>query len=274
MAKNLLSLLVAAFMLTAVLPMSAFAPIQASSAKDAETVASWDFETDPTEDGWNFIDADNDGKNWTWSTEAYNSGSYSIRSASYDSGALTPDNWAQSPRFDMPEGGATLTFQVKNYSASYPEVFEVWYAFDGMGGMEPIATNQTVTGNAWTEVSYQIPDSDGAQCMIAIRHYGCTDQWKFYIDDVEISEPADQSIITAVDVSGIPARIYDGDFGPDLAANITVPEGANYEIEQMMLVTETDNDIIAVRYDIRIGIAVSGLPKGLDVPDIRFLPQG
>ena len=257
MARKLIALLVAAMMVLALVPAAAFAkaapeqelrlqPVEkadnaaarglqeAEPVKDDEALITWDFEEDPTTSGWNFIDADNDGKNWTWTTETTaNSGTHTIKSASYESGALTPDNWAQSPYFDMPEGGATLSFWVKNYNANYPEVFEVWYGFEGGPGMNPVATNQSVTGSAWTQVSYQIPDSEGARGMIAIRHYGCTNMWEFYVDDVEISAPADPYEITTVEVDGFPTKIYAGQTPDDVLANITIPDDAHYMITEI-----------------------------------------
>ncbi len=254
MAKKLIALFVAAMMALSLIPAAAFAKtapetglklesvqkaenVSARGAKKAEPVkaaVTWDFEEDPT-GTWNFIDADGDGYNWTWNTSASyaHESSGSITSASYQSGALTPDNWAQSPYFDMPEGGATLSFWVKNYSSYYPETFEVWYVYEGMGGMNPLAQNLTVSGTDWTQLSYQLPDSEGAQGMIAIRHYGCTDQYKFYIDDVEISDPADPYAIDPVEVDGFPTRIYAGQTPADVLANVTVPEDAHYIIDQL-----------------------------------------
>ncbi len=256
MTKRIISLLVAAMMVLALIPAAAFAKTEAPAEKLAfepvqrgtnavsrvtpkaepvkDAFITWDFEEDPTTSGWNFLDADNDGKNWTWTTETTaNSGTHTIKSASYESGALTPDNWAQSPYFDMPEGGATLSFWVKNYNANYPEVFEVWYGFEGGPGMNPVATNQSVTGTAWTQVSYQIPDSEGARGMIAIRHYGCTDMWKFYVDDVEISAPADPYMIPTVEVDGFPTKIYAGQTPDEVLANITIPDDAHYMITEI-----------------------------------------
>ena len=246
MTKRLLSLIVAAFMVMALIPMSAFAkedkPI--SDSRDEQVVASWDFETDPIEDGWVFTDDDGDGSNWAWSADGTNfhSATHSITSASYSTDPLTPDNWAQSPYIEVPAGGCTLSFWVKNYSASYPETFQVWYNFEGQVG-EPLAQGVTVEGTTWTELTYQIPDSNGERVAVAIRHYGCTDMWKFFIDDVTVTadvevtptEPADPTAPPMDDyaIHEVCVNGYESPVAGELATDyidFTVPADVHYDI--------------------------------------------
>ena len=246
MTKRLLSLFVAAFMVMALIPMSAFAkedkPI--SDSRDEQVVASWDFETDPIEDGWVFTDFDGDGSNWAWSADGTNfhSGTHSITSASYSTDPLTPDNWAQSPYIEVPAGGCTLSFWVKNYSETYPETFQVWYNFEGQVG-EPLAQGVTVEGTTWTELTYQIPDSNGERVAVAIRHYGCTDMWKFFIDDVTVTadvevtptEPADPTAPPMDDyaIHEVCVNGYESPVAGELATDhvdLTVPADVHYDI--------------------------------------------
>ncbi len=88
---------------------------------DLTTVWSEDFESDPIENGWSFVDMDGDGFNWEWWTAQmhFHSGSGLIASRSYDDddGALTPDNWAVSPAVEIPEG-AVLSFWVRGQDSS------------------------------------------------------------------------------------------------------------------------------------------------------------
>ena len=68
MAKKLIALLVAAMMVLALVPAAAFAKADPKTdtvekadpapkpAPMRTVIDSWDFETDPTEDGWQFLD--------------------------------------------------------------------------------------------------------------------------------------------------------------------------------------------------------------------------
>ncbi|MBR3298672.1 MAG: hypothetical protein IKI64_05640 [Clostridia bacterium] len=95
MFKKIISIIVSALMVMALIPAAAFADAEnraaAAETKDQTSVVIWDFETDPLEDGWQFIDADGDGLTWNRSSAvSAHSGSYMIASASYDGGARTP----------------------------------------------------------------------------------------------------------------------------------------------------------------------------------------
>ncbi|MBR6006757.1 MAG: Ig-like domain-containing protein, partial [Clostridia bacterium] len=213
MAKKLIALLVAAMMVLALVPAAAFAKADPKTdtvekadpapkpAPMRTVIDSWDFETDPTEDGWQFLDNDGDGNNWNWASGTGHSGTYSIMSASYSGGALTPDNWAMSPWVSIPAGGANLSFWVENYSGSYPETFSIYYIVYGDEEWTNIALDESVAGNSWVEKTYFVPDTAGLQARIAIRHHDCVDQWRFYIDDVEIFTPTFPESITANDVT-------------------------------------------------------------------------
>ncbi|MBO4879674.1 MAG: Ig-like domain-containing protein, partial [Clostridia bacterium] len=213
MAKKLIALLVAAMMVLALVPAAAFAKADPKTdtvekadpapkpAPMRTVIDSWDFETDPTEDGWQFLDNDGDGNNWNWASGTGHSGTYSIMSASYSGTALTPDNWAMSPWVSIPEGGANLSFWVENYSGSYPETFSIYYIVYGDEEWTNIALDESVAGNSWVEKTYFVPDTAGLQARIAIRHHDCVDQWRFYIDDVEIFTPTFPESITANDVT-------------------------------------------------------------------------
>ncbi|MBR3297639.1 MAG: choice-of-anchor J domain-containing protein [Clostridia bacterium] len=191
MSKKLLSLFVAALMLLTVLPAGALAEgVRAvPHVKTQTTVAAWDFETDPLEDGWQFIDADGDGLNWNRSTViTAHSGSYTIASSSYDGGARTPDNWAVTPLTALPEGTITLSYAVRTYSSSYPETYRIYVGTtDDIEAMEPVTDDLTSPANeSWRVETVDLSDYAGQNVYIAFRHYNCTDQWRFFIDDVEV----------------------------------------------------------------------------------------
>jgi hypothetical protein len=239
MTKKLISIFVAVMMILSIIPAAALASdgtrlsspaTEKSSPATEKSIAAWDFEEDPTANGWQFADEDGDGHNWIWNDGAAyaHSGTYSIMSESYGSGAYHPDNWAISPSFTVPEGGAEVTMFVKNYSGTYPENYGI-YVITADGANE-IATGQSAAGSGWNEKLYDISDFAGQTVSFAIRHYNVSDMWKFYIDDITVVAPPDPNVITEADVSGFPVRITDNMTVDELTSALTVPADADYEI--------------------------------------------
>lgn len=241
--KKIISLIVAAMMLLAVLPAGvlaegARAAEVGAEVKEATAVASWDFETNPTEAGWQFIDSDGDGSNWGRSTLiTAHSGEYTIASASYDGGVRTPDNWAITPLTELPEGTVTLSYAVRTYSSTYPETYRIYAGTtDDIEAMEPVTDDLYSPSNeSWSVESVDLSDYAGQSVYIAIRHYNCTDQWRFFIDDVEVlagegGEPIDDDpyAIHEVYVDGWGTPIA-GIAGIDHMF-LTTPDGAPYYI--------------------------------------------
>ncbi|MBQ2110245.1 MAG: choice-of-anchor J domain-containing protein [Clostridia bacterium] len=236
--KKILSLLVAFCLLFGLVP-AAFAKTEApAETKELTTVASWDFETDAAENGWIFTDADGDGNNWSWVEDGNNahSGSHAIRSDSYLNGtALTPDNWAISPEFTLPEGEAQLSLWIRNFSATYPETFRI-YIGDG-NGLVP-ATDDMEVGSGYENITVDVSAYAGTTTRLAIRHYNCTDQFRMYVDDVQVlaSETGgpgeDPYVIDVIEVDGFKTPV-EGMTCAEWVDGLTVPENANYAISSI-----------------------------------------
>lgn len=202
--KKLLSLIVAAVMVFAVLPLGALAaPAAVEQLEKAPTASRgrnslylWNFETGPEADGWQFIDADGDGYNWQQSDASYHNGAHSIMSESHHSGtALTPDNWAVSPEIELPEGEVLLKFWLRNANNNYQEKFTVYVGTsDDIGAMEPVTEQITVSASAWYTMNVDLSAYAGQSVFIAFRHNGTTNIFKFYMDDVEVIEIPDTLI--------------------------------------------------------------------------------
>ncbi len=102
----------------------------------SEVVLSEDFESGLFPSGWVNYDADGDGNVWgMWQITSQDSqgndvgnGSYCITSASYNGGALTPDNWLIIPNVEL---GGTLTFVARGQDPSWAA--EVFGVFVGVG---------------------------------------------------------------------------------------------------------------------------------------------
>ena len=246
MTKKLISIFVAVMMVLSIIPAAVFAnegarlpspATEKSSTATEKVVASWDFEVDPTENGWQFSDEDGDGHNWSWTTENFHSSSHSIMSESYGVGAYYPDNWAISPAFAVPESGAEVTLFVKNFSATYPENYGVYVITSDTGANE-IAVGQAASGSNWNEKVYDISAFAGMSVSFAIRHYSVSGMWKFYIDDITVTAPHEPNVIYEADVSGFPVRIIENTTPADYTDALVIPEGAEYELVRTDILNE------------------------------------
>ena len=93
----------------------------------------WDFEDADQAGEFTLVDADGDGKGWTWINDKVkaHSGAGVMYSASYDnSGALTPDNWIITPKVKL--GGQFSFWAVaqENMTTYANEKFQV-YLYEG-----------------------------------------------------------------------------------------------------------------------------------------------
>ncbi len=153
----------------------------------------WDFETDPVAQGWSFEDRDGDGYNWTWNYGpdyadfVYYEGQGYMASNSYVNyvGALTPDNWAITPEFEVPANNAQISFWANGQDPSWcDEVFGVYVL---VGGQEiKLGADVTVTADP-TEYVYDLSDYAGETIKFAIRHYNVTDMFILNMDYVVVS---------------------------------------------------------------------------------------
>ena len=146
------------------------------------------------------VDNDGDGKNWSLDSNYYQSGSYSAVSKSYDSGALTPDNWLISPTFSIPAGGTcTLTYYVRAYSSTYyAEHYAVMlstgtvYNDDNTVNLSAFTNTlkeETLTAShygTWTKVTVDMSAYAGQNVTLAWKHYDCTDQSQWYLDTISV----------------------------------------------------------------------------------------
>ena len=175
---------------------------QADTAK-LRGASSWDFETDPAESGFTYIDQDGDGFNWVWhqntGTGNYttHSGDGVMTSASYDNdnqAALTPDNWMISPVCE----GTMLTFWMCGQDASYCEEYVgVYVSTDG----DTTWSNEIAGFTATSEMTQQAVNLSAytGEIQFALRHYNCTDMFYLDIDDIELMSEVPQCTVTFVD---------------------------------------------------------------------------
>ena len=196
--KKILSLIVAAALVFSVLPLGALAAPTAgeqlekapadTSARGRNSLYLWDFETDPLEDGWQFIDSDGDGYNWEQSNLSYHSGANSIMSESHHSGtALTPDNWAIVGPILLRDHSNELRFFARGLGSVTPdETFAVYIGessdIEGMSELIPA----TVTNYAYTEYTADLDEYAGREIYLAVRHFNSDNKYYLAIDRFEV----------------------------------------------------------------------------------------
>ena len=172
---------------------------------------------------WTTIDADGDGYGWVLGSNVggvylaeggslagngYNDSQDLIVSGSYSNvsgvGALTPDNYLVSPKVKL---GGSISFWAKGQDANYPsEVFGVAVSTTdntNASSFTMVGANKTATGN-WVQYTFNLSAYSG-EGYVAIRHYNVSDQFMLDIDDIVITEPADNW----TEITGITANSYE-----------------------------------------------------------------
>ena len=169
---------------------------------------------DGTMDGWVTYDVDGDDFTWKhvwdfWGEDyGYNSNA-SILSASYTNelGPLFPDNYIVTEEKYLIGGASQLTFMVSPFDDNYPNEYYgvavsttgntpedlemIWEEtfVPGKGATREAgatrAQNITREGN-WYLRTVDLSAFEGQEIYIALRHFNCTDQYIFFIDDIAL----------------------------------------------------------------------------------------
>ncbi|MCF0207727.1 MAG: T9SS type A sorting domain-containing protein [Bacteroidales bacterium] len=170
-------------------------------------------------------------------------------------GALSPDNWLITKPIAVPEEGAfVLSFFVAAQDGSYPaehygvyistttpdiSEFELVYeeTLDRNGGAR--------TQGTWKNKNVSLTDYAGQTIYVAWRHFDCTDQYAFLLDDISIAE---KFVIVATAGEG-------GSITPE--GEVFVEEGESQSFEVLA------NENYAI-----LGITVDGVAIDLEGDDL------
>lgn len=181
---------------------------------------SFGFE-DGTINGWTTYDVDGDSYTWEhvddfWTDGyGYNSNA-SILSASFinDIGALYPDNYIVTEEKYLIGDASQLTFMVSPFDDNFPyehygvavsttgntpnDLEMIWEEtfVPGKGAPRDAnavrAQNITREGN-WYLRTVDLSEFSGQEIYIALRHFECTDQYIFFIDDITLTNATKSS---------------------------------------------------------------------------------
>ena len=194
---------------------------------------------------WMTSDRDGDGEDWYIFDDPVHSGPYSVGSYSYHSTARTPDNWLFSPMIKLDASYNRLSFWVSPYSTYWPlETYAAYLVFPNENGeitdeeldnafglvkgtltqgyeilyettpSEGTSSNQ-MQDDGWEHVVVDIPsEHNGKEVFIAIRHFDCTDQYAFILDDIEVTNVPEETVTETASIA--PRFIKDRSQSPSL----------------------------------------------------------
>ncbi|MBE6343861.1 MAG: hypothetical protein E7065_10810, partial [Lentimicrobiaceae bacterium] len=181
-------------------PEVGYAPIP------APTKFSYDFEWANT-DGWDIIDADEDGYKWqsSYYTLGYPGGfghnsEFCMTSLSYAYMPLDPDNYmvteekysifptselsfwvATAAMYPSEHYGVAVSTDGENFTTIYEETYGEWKGGDR-------DRDQDNGLSDWKQVVVSLADYAGQEIYVAIRHFNSADNYVLCVDDIELSK--------------------------------------------------------------------------------------
>lgn len=187
---------------------------------------SEDFEDIDKLGDWMLIDADGDGKYWSYSDQfAAHSGIGLLFSQSYDNstGALTPDNWIITPAIDFKSNcyvSFWVTAQDQSYNAEHYAVYisettpetaadlaNFKLIFEGTNPVEDPMEEETLVDSSdkphlFQRICAPVPaEFAGKTAYIAFRHFNCTDMFYLNLDDVMVTSGMPEATVSSVSIA-------------------------------------------------------------------------
>ncbi|MCF0206742.1 MAG: T9SS type A sorting domain-containing protein [Bacteroidales bacterium] len=191
-----------------------------------ENITEFPFEEDfenGISDCWLNIDADGDTYVWlAGEAPGHGDSGNAAISQSYVNyvGAVTPDNWLITPAFEIPAGSNyELTFfvaaQDESWAAEHYGVYISTTTTD-LSAFQ-LVYEETIDANggsraegqgAWKQKHVDLASYAGQTIYVAWRHFNCTDQFIFLLDDVYVGmkTAAEESVMSEVAVYPNPAN--------------------------------------------------------------------
>lgn len=171
------------------------------TASAQTTIWSDDFNDEDISD-WTLIDVDGDTNNWGDQFEILNQQQQPVTgkgliSRSWQTVALTPDNWAITPAINLSQaqGTVTLNWKVQAAAAEWDEEnYTVYVATTNTAAAftaSPVQFNEIYPGTGAGELFNRTLDLSSfageSTVYIAFRHHDTTDEDFLYIDDVVVT---------------------------------------------------------------------------------------
>lgn len=153
--------------------------------------------------GWTLLDADGDSNNWFWRNTKAHYGDYCLSSASWNTSAFTPDNYAFTPAIELtannyisfwvsastPGSGYDMEHYGVYITEVAPTLDNVSSAVELLAQTYPNGTPVEQTSAGYQHFVLPVPSAfEGKTVYIGIRHFDCTDQEQLVIDDIAVIE--------------------------------------------------------------------------------------
>ncbi|MBN1187031.1 MAG: choice-of-anchor J domain-containing protein [Bacteroidales bacterium] len=162
--------------------------IKSFKTRDGFTAFTIDYLTSPMADwldaGFGDIDKDGDGNSWYMVYYDEEASQIWMKSASWASSPLTPENYLLLPMMNFEGVDGTLTINMQSTDANYPaEKFKVVVSnepitVDNCQQAEVLFTHTMADGNVFTK-AIEVPASyEGGEVYFAIAHFDCTDNYQ------------------------------------------------------------------------------------------------
>ena len=147
-------------------------------------------------EGWTTIDADGDGQAWYIFTPNGNEDKYGnpwvfdescATSASYNNGALTPDNWLVTPQIEL-NGMMHVWLRAQDPDWTY-ENFAIYLSTTGanVADFTTVLVPETSATGEYVEFTVDLSEYAGQRGYIAFRHFDCTDMFRLNVDNFSIN---------------------------------------------------------------------------------------
>ncbi|OYT15912.1 MAG: hypothetical protein B7C24_10495 [Bacteroidetes bacterium 4572_77] len=160
-----------------------------------------DFESGYMPTGWVTYDVDNDGYNWTNSSEIgmvnAHSGEYVMISASWVDVPLTPNNWAVTPPIEISSESELSWWVVAQDDLWSDEFYRVWISTTGnaVEDFNTVLYEGLSTAN-YQEIVVDLSSYSGEEVYIAFQHTDVSDMFMINIDDVKVTNTLTKAAFT------------------------------------------------------------------------------
>ena len=165
-------------------------------AKDPSSILLYEsFDNSELPSGWNIIDQDGDGFNWSVMDTIFNrhTGAGCISSASWDqtAGVLSPNNWLVTPDVTLPNSSpAYLSWyavaQDTNYKNDHYEVRLTTAAGTSTYDFNHLLMDVSSNAIQYTHYSVDLSAFAGQTVRIAFVHNNCSDEFRVNLDDISV----------------------------------------------------------------------------------------
>lgn len=149
---------------------------------------SYDFSTNPLNNGWTSIDADGDGNNWT-----YQSRSKYMYSVTYNDmwGDILAENYFVSPKISI-SNGTILNFKARcTNNEFYPETLKILLSEDSNTNPDDFnieVENYVIENTSFQTYTYDLSKYAGKDVYVAFYHYVAPENLgseQLILDDIE-----------------------------------------------------------------------------------------